>query len=287
MVQFDRYAVFGYPIAHSKSPRIHRLFAAQTHQANFVYSAQEVPADRFIASVDDFFKSGGKGLNCTIPLKQPAWQYARTHSERARLSKAVNTLMLQEDGTVYGDNTDGIGLLNDLTCNLKLRLADQHLLLLGAGGAARGIIAPLLQQQPARLVIANRNHDKAAALAAEFKAYGAITARRFEELQGQRFEIILNATAAGLQGANLPLPDDILTDSACCYDLAYANEPTPFVCWGQQRNANLSVDGLGMLVEQAAEAFYLWRGVRPDSRSVIDTLHRERELVQHDQELDA
>lgn len=275
MIQPDRYAVFGHPIGHSKSPRIHTLFAAQTGQ-NLSYTAQDVPAAAFEAAVADFFAAGGKGLNCTVPLKELAFRRADELSERARRAKAVNTLALQPDGQLLGDNTDGSGLVRDLVDNLGLELGGRRILLLGAGGASRGVLAPLLALNPARLLIANRTADKAAGLAAEFADLGPVVGGGFEIVGEDSFDIILNATAASLGGDLPELPDDVLAANGACYDLAYGREPTPFVIWGRERGARLSVDGIGMLVEQAAEAFQLWRGVRPMTAPVIATLNAER-----------
>lgn len=267
----DRYAVFGHPIGHSKSPRIHTLFAAQTGQ-DLIYTAQDVPAESFEASAREFFAAGGKGLNCTVPLKELAFRFADQLSERAKRAKAVNTLALLPDGGILGDNTDGVGLVRDLTVNLGLPLAGRRILLLGAGGASRGVLAPLLEKAPDRLVIANRTAEKAAQLAAEFADLGPVTGGGFGDLAGQSFDLILNATAASLSGDLPDLPAGVLAAGGSCYDLAYGKGPTPFVRWGQAAGAVLSVDGVGMLVEQAAEAFHLWRGVRPDTGPVIAAL---------------
>ncbi len=271
----DQYAVFGHPIGHSKSPRIHRLFAELTSQA-IRYEAQDVPAENFKSSVDNFFGSGGKGLNCTVPLKELAWQYADILTERARSGKAVNTLAKQSDGSILGDNTDGIGLVNDLTLNHGIRLAESRILVLGAGGATRGILAPLFEHNPHKITIANRTPAKAKIIASEFEAFGNIADSSFPSLKGQTFDLIINATSASLSGDLPPLPDSLLAENGCCYDLAYGNEPTAFVRWSQERHAHLSLDGLGMLVEQAAEAFFLWRGVRPETKPIIGLLNAER-----------
>jgi shikimate dehydrogenase len=272
----DCYAVFGRPINHSKSPRIHRLFAEQTGQS-LRYDAQEVSAKSFEAAVNAFFASGGKGLNCTVPLKELAYCLAADRTERAERSKAVNTLALQADGSILGDNTDGCGLVRDLLNNHQLTLTGKRLLILGAGGASRGILGPILEEAPSRVVIANRTAEKAAQLAEEFKFLGDISGCGFEELKGLQFDLILNATSASLSGQMPPLPEQLLAKQGSCYDLAYGNEPTTFVRWGIAQGAQLSLDGLGMLVEQAAEAFFVWRGVRPQTRPVIDLLAAERE----------
>ncbi|MDD5274024.1 MAG: shikimate dehydrogenase, partial [Methylovulum sp.] len=254
------YAVFGQPIQHSKSPRIHTFFAAQTGQ-NMSYTAQEVAPKHFSDNVQAFFAHGGLGLNCTVPLKELAFAYADSKTPRALRAKAVNTLKYQPDGLVLGDNTDGCGLVTDLLDNHKLTLTGRRILLLGAGGASRGIIAPLLEQTPATIIIANRTPDKAMQLAAEFQDLGAISGGGFAELNGQHFDLILNATSASLSGQLPPLPEGVLAAGGVCYDLAYGNQPTAFVRWGLAHGAAHSLDGLGMLIEQAAEAFYLWGGV--------------------------
>ena len=277
MPNADRYAVFGHPIGHSQSPRIHALFAEQTGQA-LRYAAQDVPADRFRDSLDRFIEGGGKGLSCTVPLKELAWRAADKTSERAERAKAVNTLVVAENGELTGDNTDGPGLVRDLSANLGVPLVGRDILLLGAGGASRGVLQPLLAENPRRLLIANRTAAKADALAREFADLGAVEARGFEGLAGESFDLILNATSASLSGELPPLPPGALNAGAACYDLAYGGSPTPFVRWGLDAGAALSVDGIGMLVEQAAEAFYLWRGVYPQTRPVIDLLNAERGL---------
>lgn len=287
MNSIDHYAVFGSPINHSKSPRIHRLFAEQTHQ-NLDYVAQEVNAENFVVAITEFFAQGGKGVNCTVPLKELAWQFADIKTERAESAKAVNTLVLQKDGSILGDNTDGIGLVTDLTVNHGIKLQNQRVLILGAGGATRGIISPLLEQKPNCLVVANRTIEKAFQLAIEFNH--SFEGCGFHTLEHRQFDVILNATSASLSDELPPLPENLLAENGVCYDLAYSNAPTIFVRWGQKLsekkrlhlgqalNASKNLDGLGMLVEQAAEAFLLWRGVRPDTKTVIDLLNAERSV---------
>lgn len=270
----DKYAVFGSPISHSKSPRIHQLFAQQTNQA-LEYTAQEVGAENFTQAVDDFFAQGGKGLNCTVPLKELAWQFANEKTNRANSAKAVNTLIKQADGSILGDNTDGIGLIRDLKQNHDIELAGQRILILGAGGATRGILSPLLDQQPECLVVANRTVEKAWQLAIEFNH--SLEGCGFDTLHEQQFDIILNATSASLHDELPPISGNLLAENGVCYDVAYGNAPTTFVRWGQEHKARKSLDGLGMLVEQAAEAFFLWRGVRPDTQAVIELLNSERQ----------
>lgn len=272
-LQAEHYAVFGDPIQHSKSPRIHTLFAEQTQQP-LVYTAQRVPASDFTVAVSDFFAHGGKGLNCTVPLKELAWNYAEHLSARATLAKAVNTLKIMPDGSIYGDNTDGVGLLNDLKHN-HIQITASRILVLGAGGATRGIVAPLLAQNPTQLVIANRTASKALALVQEFRST-VIAASSLTELSGRQFDLIINATSASLSDDLPELPENLLATGGSCYDLAYATQATSFVRWGIAQQAVKSLDGLGMLVEQAAEAFYVWRGVHPDTSTVINLLNAER-----------
>lgn len=275
-MSIDSYAVFGHPIKHSKSPRIHQLFAEQTQQS-LSYVAQDVPAESFDAAIESFFKQGGKGINCTVPLKELAWQRANSLSKRAQFSKAVNTITLQDDGSLLGDNTDGLGLVADLTINHTIPLLNSRILILGAGGASRGIIEPLMEQSPAHIVIANRTVEKAITLSTEFSQLGEISGSGYDAIKNQQFDLILNATSASLTGELPPLADTILAKNGCCYDLAYGNKPTPFVNWGKSHGAEKSLDGLGMLVEQAAEAFYIWRGIRPETSGVIELLNSERE----------
>lgn len=266
----DRYAVMGNPIGHSKSPRIHRLFAEQTRQ-DLSYQAILVPVDGFTAAVEQFRKEAGKGLNITVPFKQQAWQLADQRSERAERAGAVNTLSI-ENGKMIGDNTDGVGLVRDLTENHQVSLHNKAVLLLGAGGAARGVISPLLAQSPSAITIANRTVSKAVELATLFEDLGAIRGCGFPDLANQRFDIIINATAAGLDGKTPPLPAGVITASTTCYDMMYSNEPTAFVQYARQRGAEKIFDGLGMLVEQAAESFFIWRGVRPETSDIIHAL---------------
>lgn len=266
----DHYAVMGNPIAHSKSPYIHTLFAAQTGQ-HIEYRTMRVEPGQFAAAAQAFRATGGKGLNVTVPFKQDAWVFADILSARAERAGAVNTLIFDSTG-VRGDNTDGPGLVRDLTVNHGYTLTGRRILLLGAGGAARGVLQPLLLQQPARLVIANRTAHKALELCLRFSDLGRVSGCGFAELAGQQFDLIINATAASLNNAAPPLPDGVLATDGWCYDLMYGSEPTAFARWGHEQGAARSLDGLGMLVEQAAQSFYLWRGVWPDTKPVIDAL---------------
>ena len=269
-----QYAVMGNPIGHSKSPRIHTLFAAQTRQF-MEYRAIRVEPGGLAAAIDAFRADSGRGLNITVPFKQDAWVYADILSARAERAGAVNTLLFRDSGEAFGDNTDGVGLLRDLGVNHGIELTGKAILLLGAGGAARGVLQPLLAAAPATLVIANRTPAKAAELALMFGDLGSVFGCGFNELAGRRFEVIIHATAAGLNEQMPPLPDDVLTPGGGCYDLMYGDRPTAFVRWGREHGAAQVLDGLGMLVEQAAEAFYLWRGVRPETQPVITRLRRQ------------
>lgn len=269
----ERYAVMGNPINHSKSPLIHTLFAQQTGQS-IEYTAIQVDHGGFDQAVGNFKASGGRGLNITVPFKEEAWALADERSDRAERAGAVNTLKFS-DNKIFGDNTDGIGLVNDLSVNHGCDLKDKRILLLGAGGAARGVIAPMLEQQPAEFVIANRTPDRAVGLADHFSSLGQISGSGFSALEGQRFDLVINATAASLKGEVLPLPNDLLNENAICYDMMYGAKPTIFMGWATNRGANKVLDGLGMLVEQAAESFYIWRGVRPDTQNVIQIIRSE------------
>ncbi len=279
----DRYAVMGNPVAHSKSPMIHAAFARQTGQ-RMVYEAIQVDEGGFPQAVGNFQASGGKGLNITVPFKREAWELADTRSARAEVAGAVNTFLFREDGRIYGDNTDGVGLVRDLRDNLGLELAGRRLLILGAGGAVRGVLAPLLEQRPEAVVVANRTVSRAEELVAGFRAQAAAAGCRleacgFEALAGRHFDAVINGTAASLQGAALVLPQDLLVPDAWCYDMMYAAAPTPFLRWAAKHGAAHCHDGLGMLVEQAAESFCLWRGVRPQTAPVI-ALVREALLAE-------
>lgn len=263
----DRYAVIGNPIGHSRSPQIHAAFAAQSGQD---LSYERILGEDFRTDVLNFFKSGGKGLNVTLPFKEEAFALVDEASPAAQSARAVNTLIPLADGRLRGDNTDGIGLVCDLE-NHGIGIAAKRLLLLGAGGAARGVLRPLLEQKPARLHIANRTASKAIELAAELVELGPVTGSGFDEVSGQ-FDLILNATSSGIQNEAPPIPASCLASSGCCYDLMYAKEPTAFMRWGLEQGAAKTLDGLGMLVEQAAEAFFLWRGVRPETAPVLAML---------------
>lgn len=269
----DRYAVMGNPIGHSKSPLIHAQFAAQTGQ-QLSYEAILVELGDFPAAVARFRADGGKGLNVTVPFKQEAFALAEARSARAERAGAVNTLRWEADGRLYGDNTDGVGLVRDLELNHHVPLAGRRVLLLGAGGAVRGVLEPLLAKAPAKLVVANRTVTKADELAAAFADLGPVRASSFTALAGGQFDVVINGTAASLQGDLPPLPGGILAPGAACYDMMYGKEPTPFMHWAVASGAGVVLDGLGMLVEQAAESFCLWRGVRPATAPVITALRQ-------------
>jgi shikimate dehydrogenase len=259
--------VIGHPIAHSRSPQIHRLFAQQCQQY-MIYSAIDVSPVELTSWVAKFFASEGRGLNVTVPHKQTLLTMPSRLNERARLAGALNTLLRDAHGQLVGDNTDGVGLVRDLTEHLGLTITAHRLLLLGAGGAARGVIAPLLELMPAQLTIANRTLERAAALASAFASLGPVRARTLSELQGAPFDLIINATAASLQGEVPALPASVLGKQTACYDMAYGDEDTAFVRWAREHGAARACMGLGMLIEQAAESFYLWRGVRPNTARV-------------------
>ncbi|HEX7642256.1 MAG TPA: shikimate dehydrogenase [Burkholderiaceae bacterium] len=268
----DRYAVVGNPIAHSKSPIIHAAFAVQTGQ-NLVYERMLAPIDGFAAAVEQFFSGGGKGLNVTVPFKLEAHALAATLSERAAAAGAVNTLKIV-DGKLHGDNTDGAGLVCDIVRNAGYALAGRRMLLLGAGGAARGAVLPLLQESPAELVIANRSAGKAEELAARFGAYGIVRASTFAALDGA-FDVIVNATSASLGGEMPPLAAGLFSPATLTYDMMYGDGPTVFLQFAAAQGAQTR-DGLGMLIEQAAEAFEVWRGVRPDTAPLFAQLRAGR-----------
>jgi len=265
----DRYAVIGNPIAHSKSPQIHTQFAQQTKQ-DLTYEKLLGEIGAFKATVEQFKAEGGKGLNVTVPFKEDAFAMVDRLEPRAQQAGAVNTLWFDGD-SIVGDNTDGVGLVSDLGYNHFFNFANARILLLGAGGASRGVLFPLVDQQPSQLVIANRTVSKAEALA-KLADNEKVKACGFGVLAGQQFDLIINGTAAGLSAEVPPIPDDCLASGGWTYDMMYSTAPTAFVKWGQAHGAAKALDGLGMLVEQAAAAFKIWRGVAPDTESVIAAL---------------
>ena len=265
----DQYAVFGNPIKQSKSPFIHTLFANQTAQ-NLVYNAIEPSIDGFQEALKDFFSGAGKGCNVTAPFKEQAFQYAQQRTERATLAGAVNTPKLTDDGIILGDNIDGAGLVLDLRNN-HVNLKGARILLLGAGGAARGVCGPLLAEQPKEIVIANRTFEKAQTLTTIFKDFGNIKASSFEQLDGE-FDLIINSTSAGLSGQIAPISAELIRPETAIYDMTYSAEITAFNKWAKQLGARLVIDGLGMLVGQAAESFAMWRGLKPSAKQVLTEL---------------
>lgn len=265
----DLYAVMGNPINHSKSPQIHSAFAEQTEQ-DLIYSAILVPLEKFKHEADNFFRTG-MGLNITVPFKEDAWQYADTYSSRALRAGAVNTLIKKEDGSIHADNTDGIGMVRDITFNHGCAIKGKRVLVLGAGGAVRGILEPVLEEKPLEVIVANRTVSKAKALAEDFADVGTISGCGFDQVEGQ-FDLIINGTSASLSGELPPIPETVIHQQTTCYDMMYGAEPTVFNQWAEKLNAGATLDGLGMLVEQAAESFKAWRGVRPESRPVIGSI---------------
>ena len=265
----DLYAVMGNPINHSKSPQIHSAFAEQTEQ-DLIYSAILVPLEKFKHEADNFFRTG-MGLNITVPFKEDAWQYADTYSSRALRAGAVNTLIKKEDGSIHADNTDGIGMVRDITFNHGCAIKGKRVLVLGAGGAVRGILEPVLEEKPLEVIVANRTVSKAKALAEDFADVGTISGCGFDQVEGQ-FDLIINGTSASLSGELPPIPETVIHQQTTCYDMMYGAEPTVFNQWAEKLNAGATLDGLGMLVEQAAESFKAWRGVRPESSPVIASI---------------
>lgn len=268
-----RYAVIGNPIEHSKSPQIHAAFARQTGQ-DMVYERLLAPLNGFETTINAFRNSGGAGANVTLPFKQQAYALADTITQRARLAGAVNTLKFT-DAHIEGDNTDGVGLVADITRNLNFVISRKRVLLMGAGGAARGVILPLLAEFPALLVIANRNLDKALALQQQFFPYGIVEACNYAALAGLRFDLVINATSASLAGEQVPLPERLYAQNSLAYDMMYGKSETPFLAHAHAHGAARCADGLGMLVEQAAEAFYVWRRLRPATAPVIAMLRAQ------------
>lgn len=280
----DRYAVIGNPIAHSKSPLIHQAFAVQTGQ-DIEYSRVLAPLDGFVETVQAMREAGFRGANVTVPFKLEAFLMLQNQTlafnladqltERAHDAGAVNTLILSGEG-IAGDNTDGVGLVRDIQQNLGLSIQAKRVLLIGAGGAAEGVLHPVLEQQPQLLVIANRSMDKALSMVKKVEEQGdfrfvSVNAHAFDDLHGQSFDIVINATSTGLSDTQLPLPPDIFAQGALAYDMMYGRE-TPFMTFARSHGAARVADGLGMLVEQAAESFYLWRQIRPNTLPVIAQL---------------
>ncbi len=270
--QADRYAVVGNPVAHSLSPRIHTRFATQTAQ-DIRYEAIEIPLKSFASGVRELQRQGYRGINVTVPFKREAWELCDHLSTRAQDAGAVNTLSFLADGSVTGDNTDGVGLTNDLINNLGVSIGRQKILLLGAGGAVRGVLGPILALSPERLTIANRTPQKAEALARDFKTFGEIHTLEYESAGTANYDIIINGTAAGLSHQIPPVTDSVLSDNTVCYDMMYSlGRATAFVDWALSHGVKQAFDGRGMLVEQAAAAFHIWRGIYPETTEVIGSL---------------
>ncbi len=261
----------GHPIAHSWSPFIHGIFAKTTGQ-DLVYRLFDFAPDDFRRETLRLFAEGVKGLNVTLPHKQAAAELVNELTPRAQRAQAVNTIAFFDDTSLLGDNTDGLGLMTDLEKNLGLKLADKRVLILGAGGAVRGVLAPLLERDPSRVVIANRTADRARKLAGEFADLGEISGCGFASVRGPPYDLIINATAASLQGEMPELPPKLVTTATVCYDMAYGRGSTPFTLWAESLHAGYVTKGWGMLVEQAAESFLLWRGIRPDTTLVLEAL---------------
>ena len=275
----DRYGVFGHPVAHSKSPAIHAAFAAQCGH-DLSYEAILAPLDGFADSLCAFVAAGGRGANVTVPFKEEACRLATRLTPRAAQAGAVNTLAFDSSG-MLGDNTDGAGLLRDLSNNLGCRITGQRLLLLGAGGAARGVVGPLLEARPAALVIANRTAARAADLAERFAGRGPLRACGYPDLVGESFDLVINATSASLGGEMPCLPERVFASGSLAYDMMYGRGETPFLLLARAQGAARLADGLGMLVEQAAEAFRFWRGVLPDSAPVLAMLRAVAAVPAH------
>ena len=266
----DNYAVMGNPVAHSKSPQIHHAFAEQTGQ-RIAYHRIRVEESGFSAALDRFQQAGGKGLNITVPFKVEAWRAVDHPTPRAERAQAVNTLWFDPAGDRCGDTTDGIGLLRDLAHH-RIELAQRRVLVLGSGGAVNGVLGELLDAAPLQLTVANRNPERAYALVSRFSEFTNLAGCGFDALAGEHYDVVINGTPAGLKGELPVLPEDLLAPGACCYDMVYGDQETLFVRWAKQHGAALALDGLGMLVEQAAESFYIWRGVRPQTQPVIGML---------------
>lgn len=261
----------GNPIAHSLSPRIHGMFARRTGE-DLSYEAILVPLNGLPEAVERFIRQDGCGLNITVPFKQEAWSLVDRRGGRAERAGAVNTIIVADDGSTLGENTDGTGLVRDLSENLDYSLQGRRILILGAGGAVRGVLQPILEEDPAELVIANRTVARAEGLREEFSGLGTIDACGFDRLTDKRFDLIINGTSAGVRGEVPSVPAEAVGPRTFCYDMFYAATPTTFLHWAHARGAGRAVDGLGMLVEQAAESFWLWRGVRPQTTPVIEAL---------------
>ena len=268
----DRYAVVGHPVDHSWSPFIHGMFSKQTGQA-ITYRLIDLPPERFRSGAIEFFTTGGKGLNVTVPHKQAAAELVNHLSQAAERAHAVNTICIQGNELV-GDNTDGAGLLRDLKENIGFVIEGKSVLILGAGGATRGILQPLLAANPSVILVANRTQARGEALTRLFKDLGTVRAVGLDKIPDTAFDLVINATSAGLTGENFPIPKETVSSATLCYDMSYGKGDTPFTAWARSVGAGQAVKGWGMLVEQAAETFLVWRGVRPDTRPVLQALTR-------------
>jgi shikimate dehydrogenase len=268
-----RFAVFGHPVRHSKSPLIHQQFARQFNHV-IEYTAIDVDPGGFTQAVEQFRAAGALGCNVTVPFKLEAYYLAENKSERAELAEACNTLKFEKDGRIFGDNTDGAGIVHDIERNLNMSLKGKKVLVMGAGGAVRGVLAPMLKHNPQQVFIVNRTVSKARDLAAAFAEHAKLEAIGYDELRGKHFDIVINGTTASLKGEVPPLPETLFTRNALAYDMMYGDRPTAFMNWAQLHGAQQVVDGLGMLVEQAAESYFVWMGVRPATRPVIQELRK-------------
>ena len=269
----DKYAVIGNPIEHSKSPQIHHMFAQQAED-EIMYEALLSPIDEFKETVEAFRKGGGMGLNVTVPFKQQAFELADELSDYAKHAGAVNTLVFRQDGSIYGTNTDGIGIVRDLVENHGSLITGKRVLILGAGGAVRGVLQPLLQQMPSQVFIANRTPERATELASDMQSLKEkceLAGGGFVDIQGE-YDLIINGTAASLQGIMPPIPESSLAAGVHCYDMMYGGRPTAFEFWCEDQGAAKVMNGLGMLVEQAAESFSIWRGKMPDTKPVLEAM---------------
>jgi shikimate dehydrogenase len=263
----DRYALFGHPVAHSRSPDVHRHFAAITGET-LVYEKVDPGADGFAEALGRFLDAGGRGGNVTLPFKLQAAALADSLTPRAREAGSVNTFRLEADGSVLGDNTDGAGLVRDIEGNLGFRLEGRRVLILGAGGAAHGAAGPLLAAGIESLHVANRRQERAERLADRFRLASLVTGGPLDPIPEGGFDLIINATSASVYGQDLELPGTLIRDECLCYDMAYAEQGTPFTHWAERHGAR-AADGWGMMVEQAAESFFVWRGVRPETGELV------------------
>ena len=275
MSDFDHYVVFGNPVEHSQSPRIHALFAEQTNDS-IRYEKLFVPLGEFKKSVMKFIDAGGRGANVTVPFKVDAFELATTHSQRAQYAQAVNTLTFR-DGQIFADNTDGVGLVNDITRNLGFSVTGKSVLIVGSGGATRGVLLPIVQERPHEIVVINRTAAKAdelvKALAQQAESHSVrIDSGGLDAVGEASFDLVVNATSSSLTDDAFPVSTKVLANGALAYDMMYGKQETSFTRWAEMANAARVSDGLGMLVEQAAESFYLWRGKRPDAKGVIEVL---------------